>query len=134
MRENKFTMNAFVAFIISLLISFTHGNLFRGVTPTPTPTPMVRQATSLSGKYVCLPHKNKSGPQTLECAFGLQTNDGLYYALDTNAIPQADVMNIQVGQQFKLDGLLVPIEEISSNQMGNYDIRGIMKVESFTKL
>lgn len=36
---------------------------------------------SLEGKLVCLPHKNTDGPQTLECASGLRTNDDKYYAL-----------------------------------------------------
>lgn len=36
----------------------------------------------VEGKLVCLPHKNTDGPQTLECASGLQTTDGKYYAVE----------------------------------------------------
>lgn len=34
-----------------------------------------------TGTVVCLPHKNTDGPQTLECATGLKTDEGKYYAL-----------------------------------------------------
>lgn len=37
-------------------------------------------SVSVSGTLACLPHKN-TGPQTLECAIGLRTDDGRYYSL-----------------------------------------------------
>ncbi len=41
---------------------------------------------STDGTLVCLPHKDQSGPQTMECAYGIQTDDGKYYGLqDTTA-------------------------------------------------
>jgi hypothetical protein len=36
---------------------------------------------TLSGKIACLPHKNRSGPQTTECVLGLQTSNQKYYSL-----------------------------------------------------
>jgi len=35
----------------------------------------------ISGEITCLPHKNTGGPQTLECALGLHSDDNRYYAL-----------------------------------------------------
>jgi hypothetical protein len=35
----------------------------------------------VQGRFVCLPHWNTSGPQTLECAFGLLDEAGNYYGL-----------------------------------------------------
>ena len=43
------------------------------------------QQVSLTGIYLCLPHRDTSGPQTMECALGMQTDDGAYYALDFNS-------------------------------------------------
>lgn len=37
--------------------------------------------TTLDGTPVCLPHKNSDGPQTLECAVGLKTDDGIFYGI-----------------------------------------------------
>ncbi len=39
--------------------------------------------TAFTGTIVCLPHKNTDGPQTLECATGLKSDDNTYYALHT---------------------------------------------------
>jgi membrane-bound inhibitor of C-type lysozyme len=36
---------------------------------------------TIKGQIVCLPHKNQSGPQTMECAYGLQAANGQYYGL-----------------------------------------------------
>ena len=39
------------------------------------------EQVDITGKFVCLLHKDTSGPQTQECAYGLQTADGAYYAI-----------------------------------------------------
>lgn len=50
---------------------------------SPTPTVQMPEAgpITVQGTMVCLPHKNTSGQQTLECAYGLKKEDGLYFAL-----------------------------------------------------
>lgn len=41
------------------------------------------QNVTISGTYVCLPHRDTSGEmQTTECAFGIKTDDGVYYAVN----------------------------------------------------
>lgn len=39
------------------------------------------ETVSVTGKTVCLPHRDQDGPQTLECALGMLADDGHYYAL-----------------------------------------------------
>jgi len=39
---------------------------------------------TLIGSISCVPHKQTDGPQTLECAVGLKTDDGKYYLLTSN--------------------------------------------------
>lgn len=46
-----------------------------------TPIPVTQEQITVSGEIVCLPHKDQSGPQTLECAYGLKADDGKYYGL-----------------------------------------------------
>lgn len=91
--------------------------------------------TSYEGTFVgtptCLPHRDTSGPQTLECAFGIRFADGTYYALDMSGIAgdfqgYTGVISVQ--------GTVVPIEAISSDVWQKYDIKGIMKVSSAEKL
>jgi hypothetical protein len=36
---------------------------------------------TFEGTAVCLPHKDSNGPQTLECAVGIKTNDGKFYGI-----------------------------------------------------
>lgn len=41
----------------------------------------VGESVTVSGTMICLPHKNSSGSQTMECAFGLKGDDGNNYGL-----------------------------------------------------
>lgn len=91
--------------------------------------------TTLEGTYVCLPHRNTSGPQTLECALGIKATDGHHYALDTNTLQPRDVLDkIQVNQTIKATGLLVPVQQLSSDHWQRYNIRGIMSVTELEQL
>lgn len=49
--------------------------------PTPTGSSSPQPAQSYTGKIKCLPHKNTNGPQTLECAFGIEAADGKNYGV-----------------------------------------------------
>jgi membrane-bound inhibitor of C-type lysozyme len=85
-------------------------------------------ATSLLGKVACLPNKDTGGPQTLECALGLQTADGNYYELSN--LTEAGVMpgQIDVGMDIIVTGMLsVPDASFK------YDITGNMSVQSLKK-
>lgn len=56
-----------------------------GSEPLPSVTSSPQGKVVKSGKILCLPHKEQSDFQTLECAYGLQDDEGIYYALsDTN--------------------------------------------------
>lgn len=98
---------------------------------TSTGAVVPAQAT-LTGQYGCLDHKDKSGPQTMECAIGLKTADGKAYALDLSALPLSQATSA-TGTTITVTGLLTPIEMISSAQWQKYDVQGIMKVETLTK-
>ncbi len=101
------------------------GPVFEEVATVPT------EAT-ITGSFTCLPHRNTDGPQTLECASGLETNDGNFYALDLSAFSYpADEFG--TGEAIKVTGLLVPIEQISSDMWQKYNIKGIMRVTNITK-
>jgi hypothetical protein len=82
---------------------------------------------TLTGEYVCLPHTDTDGPQTMECALGIKTDVGEYYAVDFAAmsqIPPALVM----GDRFSANGLITPIELLSTDHWQIYDIEGIFSV------
>lgn len=84
------------------------------------------QAT-LSGTYLCLPHVDTSGPQTMECAFGLQTDDGIYYAIDFNLMSQTPPQ-ISTGQRITANGVVTPVERLSTDHWRKYPIKAIFSV------
>lgn len=83
--------------------------------------------TTLSGERVCLPPKDTSLPNTLECAIGLKTDMGKYYALDYNLMSQA-MPEVQNGQRFTAAGLVTPIENLSADLWQRYEVAGIFSV------
>ena len=88
---------------------------------------------TLSGEYVCLPHKDQSGPQTTECAFGMRTDTGEFYGVDFGLMSQTPPQ-VNTGEYFTANGVVTPIERLSSDHMSIYDIEGIFSVtDSFEK-
>ncbi len=83
--------------------------------------------TTLTGTQVCLPHKNTSGPQTLECAIGMKADSGEYYALDFNLMSQTPP-NIPSGARFTASGVITPVENLSSDHWQKYNMKGIFSV------
>ncbi len=88
---------------------------------------------TLTGVQTCLPHKDTSGPQTLECAIGMKTDSGEYYSLDFKIMSQIPP-KIQDGDKFTASGLVTPIEYLSSDHWQKYDIEGIFSVTDSVKL
>jgi len=83
---------------------------------------------SLTGTYECLPHKAGGDVQTLECAFGIKTDKGDHYALDFNLMSQSRP-DLKVGERFSANGLVTPIEMLSSEYLRNtYDVKGVFSV------
>ncbi len=90
----------------------------------PSPTNTETQRSSLSGEVICLPHKDQTGPQTLECAFGILADDGNNYSLNLGLMPQ-NPPEFKIGDTIKANGTMTPIEMISSDHLQKYDIVGI---------
>ena len=82
-------------------------------------------ATILEGKVVCLPHKDSDGPQTLECAAGLQTDEGKYYMLHSNK-PDSSLAEIAGSdKRVRITGTLRP------NDTDTYQSSGIVDIERY---
>lgn len=92
--------------------------------------PVAPYQGTLSGTQTCLPHKDKTGPQTLECALGIETDAGEYYALDLRGVTEAESLAIQGGKRFTASGTITPIENLSTDQWQKYDVAGIFSITS----
>lgn len=92
------------------------------------------QRITVEGQYVCLPHKDTTGPQTEECALGIRTTEGTYYALDTGVLQTGVLMDLATGTRIKVEGPMTPIEMLSSNHWQKYNVKGIITVTSAAEL
>jgi hypothetical protein len=95
----------------------------------------IPERATLTGVYTCLPHRNTNGPQTLECALGIKTDNGAYYALNAMLLSSTDVWNtLQTGERIRIEGPLVPVEQLSTDIWQKYNIKGIMNVTSVQRV
>lgn len=98
--------------------------LFRLVTLDNSSSQTVSSVT-ITGTPTCLPHKDTSGPTTLECAIGLKGDDGRYYAL---VDAPANLWGEDFSKQVKVHGLLSEPDKNSQ-----YAISGSLTVTSVSK-
>lgn len=104
------------------------------VTPAPSKSePAVKPSgdeQAIEGTFTCLPHKNTDGPQTLECALGVKSDDGHYYALSSaGATAYSASATTPTGARVRVVG------RVGVTGPGNweqYDIVGIVEVSTFT--
>jgi hypothetical protein len=117
-----------IIFVIALAVagSFYMFNYSNKDTPKKDidPTP---QNVTLTGTYTCLPHLDTKGPQTMECAFGLQAENGDYYAVNFGA--SGDSMNqFRAGETITAEGFVVIKEALSADQWQKYNMKGIFTI------
>jgi hypothetical protein len=92
------------------------------------------QRTTMTGTFECLPHRSTSGPQTLECAFGLAKDQSdAHYALDTHLMSTYPV-DYPTGTHLKVEGVLVPKNQLNTDAWDTYDIDGILSATQITRL
>lgn len=91
------------------------------------PTP---QNVTLSGTFECLPHLDTTGPQTEECAFGLKTDDGVYYAVNFGESANA-MEQFQAKKHITAEGFVVIKEALSTDQWAKYNMKGIFTITKY---
>lgn len=80
------------------------------------------QQVTITGKSVCLPHKNNNGPQTMECAYGIKASDGKYYGLRD---PEMKFMTaLATGETITVTGV------VTDEPGSRYDIVGVIEIQS----
>jgi hypothetical protein len=126
--------NLFIGTFLALVVVVVAGLMYQTVPEEtvapldPTPTPV-----TLSGTYVCLSHADTTGPQTEECAFGIQTDDGEYYAVNFGASAQA-MEQFQSGVHIRAEGFVVIKEALSTNQWEQYTMKGVFTVTNVVEV
>ena len=70
-----------VTLLSVVLVFFISGRISAPESTDSSPSYSDGQQVSVRGEMTCLPHKDTSGPQTMECAFGLKVSEEEYYSL-----------------------------------------------------
>lgn len=82
---------------------------------------------TLSGEYVCLPHSTTGDFETKECIFGIKTDAEEYYGIDFGLMSQTPP-ELRVGERFSANGVVTPIERLSTDFWQKYAVEGIFSV------
>jgi heat shock protein HslJ len=111
-----------IAIILAVIIVGIY--FYSSFTGTEAPKAIDRYNATLSGTYLCLPH---IGEQNADCKYGLLTDDGKYYALDFNLVPQTS-QGIPDHARITAAGIVTPIEMLSTDMWRKYPLTGIFSV------
>lgn len=127
-----------VVAVLGIILGLGYGYAQSKYTPIAVipedPIAVVPVRTTLKGEYTCLPHRDTSGPQTMECALGLKMAEGVYYALDTSLLSAQVPPAIQTGDSLEANGLLTPVEMLRRDHWQKYNIEGIFSVTDGLKI
>lgn len=86
------------------------------------------------GFWECLPHKDASGPQTMECAIGIKKEGSTeHYALNLNLLETAPAIDYPTGTKLRIEGVVTPVEQLSSNYWQKYDVVGVLSATTIEK-
>ncbi len=83
------------------------------------------QLVSLKGQLVCLPHRDQSGPQTMECAYGFRDESGTYYALQDTSSDYSLLMGVPMSEDVEIEGIYRLSESDKYQQNGTIELRSI---------
>lgn len=122
----KKTFLLFLAALAVIAAAFYAFNAYIYAEKQGDPGDVDRYRASLEGEVVCLPHVG-DGPTTLECALGLRTDAGEHYALDFTLL-SIEYSAPDTGARFAANGMVTPIEMLSSDHWQRYDVEGIFSV------
>lgn len=121
--------NALITIVVLVALGIIASVVVSRYYNAPNDTANDRQeVVTLQGSLICLPHRDTSGPTTMECAYGIRTANGVNYALDASAF--GGVMGeYSVDDEIEVTGILVAREELpAEDRRLIYDIAGVIEV------
>ena len=90
--------------------------------PSPAPTQIPGAHITVSGVFLCLPHKNQTGPQTLECAFGLRDDNKTYYGLRDSDPEYKNIGGVPGESRVTIEGMFYPQDSEMYPTVGTIEI------------
>ena len=126
-------MKNLIIIVIAIVVLLLGAGVYRYLYPTSkklAPAPIEETVTprqiTVTGKVICLPHKDTSGPQTMECAFGIKDIAGTNYALRDPEMKY--VTNLQMDTDTTISGMLDTSSATDPQQ--KYDVAGTIEISN----
>lgn len=85
------------------------------------------QDVALKGQLVCLPHRDQSGSQTLECAYGFLAETGIYYAVKDSTPQKSMITGVPMNQEINIEGIYSPEGDEKYQQNGTIDLKAVIE-------
>lgn len=82
----------------------------------------------VKGVMVCLPHKNTSGPQTLECAYGLKDDENRYYALGDTDPTYKNISGVPMNIRVEVEGEFTPRTSTLYQDIGVIEVSRVKRL------
>lgn len=120
-------------FVAALVLSIAAVTSRNGATPADEGRPPTSgQTITVEGEYVCLP-KSGDGPHTMECAFGLRTDDGEHYGIGFEDIIEESTIHpgtdYAIGDQLRVTGTFHEVENSIYDSLGTIEAESIEPLE-----
>ncbi|MDO8565368.1 MAG: hypothetical protein Q7R67_01990 [bacterium] len=87
--------------------------------------------STVTGNFSCLPLKTGIVDET-DCTLGVESRDGLFYALDISRIQDANT-DLKADDTIAVTGFLRPILEVTSDEWDAYNVAGVIKVNTLLR-
>mgnify|MGYP003575577841 CR=1 FL=1 len=113
-----------VLIVLGLYISLSTDKTSAPSLPQVT-TPPSSQEAVIEGEAVCLPHKITTGPQTMECAFGVKLDDGTYYGLKDSSESYQHVGGLTMGEKYQFKGSLKTEPSDRYQSVGTFTVTSV---------
>jgi len=123
---------ALIAIIAYVIFSSTITDFDQQPDPSETPNEITEGPITEQGVITCIP-KIGDGPQTMECALGLQTTEGLYYGLRYLSDHDQQFALVSPDITVEITGTLID-EEMYGPDGNRYDTLGIIEIETISEI
>lgn len=91
----------------------------------------IDKTTTITGNFSCLPLKAGVAVEA-DCTLGVESRDGLFYALDISRIQDANT-DLKADDTIAVTGFLQPIIEVTSDEWDAYNVAGVIKVNTLLR-
>jgi hypothetical protein len=123
------TKRLFLALAVSLLgAGIYFSGVFAYLPTTANLPPPAAGEILIDGKIVCLPHIDTTGPQTTECAIGLQDVTGKYYGLRDSDPGYKNISGVASNTNVEIEGVFEPSNDKKYQSIGTIEVRSITPI------